>query len=110
MRKFALATTAMAFAAGLALLPGTAQAWWRGPGLFFYGPPIVVGPPVIYAPPPPVVYAPPPPVVYDPAPAYAPAGQACYAAAYVCPLDQPTPAGGPCSCPTNNGRAYGRAR
>jgi hypothetical protein len=38
----------------------------------------------------------------------APAGEACYAGAYVCPLDQPGPRGEPCSCPTNNGRAWGR--
>ncbi len=107
MRKFVLAAVAVAIAAGAVLAPSPAEAWWRGPGIFFFGPPIVIGPPVVYAPPPPVIYAPAP--VYQPAPAYA-AAQTCYAAAYICPLDQPTPVGGPCSCPTNQGRAYGRAR
>lgn len=104
MCKFLLGTAVAAVAAGLALVPGTANAWWHGG---FYGPRVVFfGPPVIYGPPPPVYYAP-PPVVYAPAP---PAGQTCYAGAYVCPLDQPTPVNGGCSCPTNQGRAYGRAR
>ncbi|MBD0274570.1 MAG: hypothetical protein ICV73_21895 [Acetobacteraceae bacterium] len=31
-----------------------------------------------------------------------------YAGAYVCPADRPGPAGAPCSCPTNTGRARGR--
>jgi hypothetical protein len=116
MRKIVLGTVAVAFAVGALLAPQPANAWWRGGG-WFYGPAIVVGPPVIYAPPP-VIYGQPgavyaPGQVYSPAPGYVPAGpagQACYASAYVCPLDQPTPVGGPCSCPTNQGRAYGRAQ
>ena len=79
-------------------LPGTAQAWrhwgWWGPGII-----VAVPPPVYYGPPPGYYYAPPPPRA---------AGQACYAGAYVCPLDEPGPLGAPCSCPTNNGRAGGR--
>lgn len=104
MRRLLLGA-AVAVAAGLALVPSTANAWWHGG---FYGPRFVFfGPPVIYAPPP-VVYAP-PPVVYAPAPppAYVPAGQTCYAGAYVCPLERATPVGAGCSCPTNTGRAYG---
>ena len=76
--------------------------WGWGPGVYFgIFPPVVVGPPVYYGPPayygPPGYYAPPP----------RPAGDACYAGAYVCPLDRPGPAGAPCSCPTNSGRAGG---
>jgi hypothetical protein len=48
---------------GLALLPATAQAWWRG-GVFVGLPPVVVGPPAY---PPPYYYPP----YYAPAP-YAP--------------------------------------
>jgi hypothetical protein len=102
MRKSVLGAAIVAFAAGAVLLPGSAQAWWRGG---FYGPGIVVVPgPVVY-PPPPGYY--PPPSGYYPAP---PPGQTCYAGAYICPLDQPVPAGATCSCPTNQGRAYGQAR
>ena len=40
-----------------------------------------------------------------------PAGQACYAGPYVCPLEAPSPVGAPCSCPTNNQtRSYGTTR
>jgi hypothetical protein len=78
--------------------PRPAQAWrhggWWGPG-------------VIIAVPPPVYYGPPSGYYYY-APRPAPPGEACYAGAYVCPLDQPGPRGEPCSCPTNNGRAWGR--
>ena len=80
-----------------ALVPGPAHAWrhggWWGPGVF-----IAIPPPIYYTPAPGYYYAPRP----------APAGEACYAGAYVCPLDQPGPRGEPCSCPTNNGRAWGR--
>ena len=106
MRRIILGTAAVVLAAGAMLASHPAQAWWRG-GVYFYGPPVVVGPPMIYAPPP-VYYTPGP--VYSPAPSYGQAGQACYAGAYVCPLDQATPVGGSCSCPTNQGRAYGQAR
>jgi hypothetical protein len=106
MRKLLIGATAMAVAAGITLLPGAANAWWRhgfyGPGVVFIGPPIYAPPPIYYGPP--VIYAPPP--VY----AAPMAGSTCYAGAYICPLDQPAPMGGECSCPTNQGRAYGRAR
>jgi hypothetical protein len=56
-------------AAGVAVAPQDAQAWWRGGyGVGIYIPPVVVGPPVAYAPPP-VVYAR-PPVYYAPPPGY----------------------------------------
>ncbi|MBP0443783.1 hypothetical protein J8J14_03235 [Roseomonas sp. SSH11] len=62
-------------------------------------------------PPPPAWYVPPFPA-YAPPPAYvAPraAGQACYAGAYICPLERPVPAGDACACPARNGgRAWGR--
>ena len=105
-----------------------AQARWGGGwgiGIGIMPPPVYIGPPPVYYGPPPVYYAPPPayyapppgyapPPDYVPPPDYAPSlggppGQTCYAGPYVCPLDQPVPAGGPCSCPTNQGRAWGRA-
>ncbi len=111
-RLFMTGLLASVLALGAAGMPTAAEAYWRG-GVVFGFPPIVVGPPVYYAPPP-VVYAP-PPVVYDPGPAVydpgpAPAPGACHAGAFVCPLEQATPPGGACSCPTNTGRAYGHAR
>ncbi len=127
MRKNFLRMLAVVLAVSVLALPGTAHAWDRwghGYGPRYYGPGIGVGvglalglgvgaaiaaaPPVYYAPP--AYYA--PPVVYSPAPVYAaPAGSTCYAGPYVCPLDQATPVGGGCSCPTNgNTRSYGRAR
>ena len=95
-------------ALGLALamaVPSAAHAWWRGGGIGFgfgfmpFAP--FYGPPAYYYP---------PPVYYPPSTYYTPpsAGQACYAGAYVCPLDVPAPQGAPCSCPTNTGRAGGR--
>lgn len=106
MRRIIFGAAAVVLAAGAMLASHPAEAWWRGGG-FFYGPPVFIGPPVVYAPPP-VYYAPGP--VYGPGPTYGPAGQACYAGPYVCPLDQPTPAGAQCSCPANQGRVYGQAR
>jgi hypothetical protein len=113
-------TVAAALLATLAA-PLPAHAWWRGGGfgvglaagtLFGLAVPALTAPGYYY--PPPVYYAP-PPVYYAPPPAYAapgyvaPAsGQGCYAGAYVCPLDRPSPVGSPCSCPSNQGRAYGR--
>ena len=96
---------ALAITLSLALaIPNPAQAWWnRGWGWHggvVFGvvpPPIYLGPPIYYAPPP-VYYAP------------RPAAQTCYAGPYICPLNAPGPYGGNCSCPTNNGRAYGVAR
>jgi hypothetical protein len=91
--------------------------------------------PYAYYPPPPVYYVPPyatyvpPPPAYSPAPgATAPgttapgttgpisasphgttAQRACYAGAYVCPLDRNLTAGDACGCPTPSGqRAWGR--
>lgn len=53
--------------AGVTAAPGSAKAWWHvGVAL----PPIVVGPPLVYAPPPPVVYAPPPVAYASPPAAY----------------------------------------
>jgi len=113
---------------GGVMAPAAANAWgwhgggggwgWHGGGVFFGFPgPIYVGPPVVYAAPP-VVYAA-PPVVYAPgqpvyaAPGYgapAPIGSSCYAGAYICPLENPGPAGAPCTCPTNSGRIAGQVR
>jgi hypothetical protein len=104
MRKITLRGLAAIIVSLAALTPGQALAWrhWYG-GAVFIAPPIFVPPPIYLGPP--VVYAPSP---YAPRP-YA-AAQTCYAGAYICPLDQPAPYGGGCSCPTNNGRAYGAAR
>ena len=98
-----LLPAALALAAVTA--PSAAHAWWRC-GVYFDFPPVVIGPaaPAYYYPP----YYPPP--YYAPPPGYAPAaGQACYAGPYVCPLESPLAVGAPCSCPTNDGRAGGRA-
>lgn len=32
-----------------------------------------------------------------------PPGRSCFAGPYYCPLDRPTPAGSPCSCPSHGG-------
>jgi hypothetical protein len=67
-RGGALAIAGLA-ALGVAALPGSAHAWWRGGvGVGIYVPPVVVAPPPVYVPAP--AYYPPPPVAY--APAYAP--------------------------------------
>lgn len=89
----------LAVAIAAFVLPGTAFAWRHGGwgwGGVFIGPPILLAPAV---------------PVYDPYYRYAPpppAGEACYAGAWVCPLDQPGPRGAPCTCPTNQGRVGGR--
>jgi hypothetical protein len=107
-----VAAAAVALSALSAIVgPSPAQAWWRG-GVW-----VGVAPPLYYAPPyypPPVYYAPPPPpVVYTPPGFYGSQqpqyGQSCYAGPYTCPLQPPAPAGSGCSCPANQGRAYGRA-
>ena len=50
----------LAVAAATLLAPSPAKAWWHGwRGGVVIVPPIVVGPPVVYAPPP-VAYVPPP--------------------------------------------------
>ena len=107
VRAFMLRSVTATMLVGALLVPSTAQAWWHRGGGFFFGPPIIVGPPIYIGPP---VYVGPP--VYAAPPAYyggGPAGQACYAGPYICPLDAPGPRGAPCSCPTNqNGRAGGR--
>ena len=97
-RKTTLGTIAALTFVGALAIPHSAQAWWhRGWG---WGPAIIVAPPLFYAPP---VYAAPPLAYYS-----RPAGQACYAGPYVCPLDPPGPQGARCSCPTNgNHRAGG---
>ena len=100
MRKILLGTAAVA--AALIAIPNDAQAWWRGGygvGFGFYAPRVYIGPPVVYVPPP-VYYAPPP--VY--------AARSCYAGPYICPLEHASPVNATCTCPTNNGRAYGAAR
>lgn len=60
-------------AAGTALIPGSAKAWWAGGGgwgwhggfsVGVFAPPVYVAPPPVYVAPPPVVYAPPPPTAY----------------------------------------------
>ena len=115
-RRRLFAATAVVISAALAM-PSAAQAhraffgfgfgfpgFYAGPPAFFYPPPppLYVPPPVVYAPPPPFTYRPPPPAQ---APAPPPAAARCYAGDYVCPPGRPGPAGAPCSCPTNTGRA-----
>jgi hypothetical protein len=102
-----------------ALLPGAAQAYWRG-GVFFGFPAFYVAPPPVYYYPPPAYYYPPPPVYVAPAPAYSapptasngppPPAQACYAGPWVCPLSRPTASGDSCACAGTNGRTWGQAR
>ena len=103
-RHFMFAIALVAGISVLAVAPA-AQAWWRG-GVVFGVAPYYYAPPYYY--PPPVIYAPP-----YPAPAYypppGPPAQSCQAGPYVCPLSQPTPAGSPCSCPTETGRVGGRS-
>lgn len=115
MRKLSFTLLAL-LAAGAALLPAPAQAWWRGGVWVGVAPipfpvPFYAPPPVYYAPPP-VFVAPPPPVVFDPSQGQqtAQAGFSCAAGAYVCPLEQPLQPGTPCSCPGNRGRVSGYAR
>ena len=97
LRSLTLAALVAAFVA-----PSPAQAWYRHGWGWGWGPPIVVVP---YAPPP-VYYGAPPVAYYS-----RPAGQACYAGPYVCPLDQAGPVGAQCSCPTNGKtRSWGQIR
>lgn len=116
-RSWMLRSLALMTLVGALAIPNSAQAWWRGGwggvGIGFVVPPVYVAPPVYY-PPPPVDHAP-PPVAYAPPPAVyaqAPArwGTSCDAGAYLCPLAVATPAGTPCSCPANQGRAWGHSR
>jgi hypothetical protein len=110
----------IAFAALVAVAIGfatPAQAWWRGGVFVGVAPlPFFVGPPVVYPYYPPPYYAPPyyaPGVTYSPIPGNVSpgsSGRSCYAASYVCPLDQNIAPGGACSCPSNTGgRIGGRA-
>lgn len=101
-RLFCLATLAL-LAVGAA--PPAAHAWWRGGVTFGVAPYAPYVPPYRYYYPPPVVYA--PPAYYYPAPP--PAGRACFAGPYTCPLAVASPINAPCSCPSNDGgRAAGR--
>ena len=94
---------AAAAAIGAALaFPSAAQAHRAFFGFGFGFPGFYAAPPPFLFPPPPVTYLP-PPAVQAPAPA-----TRCSAGDYVCPPDRPGPAGAPCSCPTNTGRARGR--
>lgn len=107
--RFALVARGAILGALLLLAAAPARAWFYG-GIAV-APPIVVGPPVVYPPPayyPPTYY--PPPAYYPPPVAPHPAGgQACYAGAYVCPLDHAPGTDGSCSCPSddNGGRVWG---
>ncbi len=111
--RSALFRAALLALAGATLLPAGAQAYWRG-GFFFGLPGVYLAPPFGYPYPP--VYSP-APLYMAPPPAYSmpfdggppPAGQACYAGRWVCPLDRLTPIGDACSCPGNGGRIWGRA-
>ena len=112
---------AAALAASPLLLSPSAEA--RGGVFLGFGVGVPVYPAYPYYPPgyyPPAYY---PPTVYPAYPGYAapypvappayvaprPAGQACYAGAYVCPMDRPVAAGDACSCPAQGGqRAWGR--
>jgi hypothetical protein len=102
---------------------------WVPPPVYY---PPYYGPPMVYAPPGDTFnYTPPsaqpgnlaPPRGYAPSGGYTPSmggppvgganlssAQSCQAGAYVCPLVEDTPPGGPCSCPGHNGqRVRGRA-
>ncbi|WP_052401311.1 hypothetical protein [Muricoccus aerilatus] len=97
-------------------LPLSAPAEARGGVFLGFGVGVPVYPAYPYAYPPPAYYVPPYPAYAAPYPApytaYVaprPVGQACYAGAYVCPLERPMAAGDACACPAMNGqRAWGR--
>jgi hypothetical protein len=118
LRRLTVAIALCAGFAGLAASPAAARVF-VGVGLGvpfggFYPPPYYYPPPPVYygSPPPPVVYTPPPQYYPLPPQAMRPAGgsQACYAGAYVCPMDRPIATGGSCYCPGNGGeRVWGRA-
>ena len=132
LRPLILRTAALAALAGAALVPATAQAWWRG-GVFIGIPPVVVAPP-IYGYPAPYYYPPAyyPPAYYPPPPAYpqgqsyaeaqpqpqqpqqqqmsrpdTPIGSTCYAGVYVCTAPAQTHVGTGCSCPGLGAPSYG---
>jgi hypothetical protein len=117
LRRLAVAIALCATFVGLAASPAAARVFVGiGLGVPFGG---FYPPPYYYPPPPPYYGSPPPPVVYAPPPQYplpqqatgpGDGGQACYAGAYVCPMDHPIAAGGSCYCPGNGGqRVWGRA-
>ena len=91
-----------------------ARGYWSG-GVYFGVPPVVISPygysrPYYGAEP---YYAPPyyaQPYHAQPYHARPAASEGCYAGAYVCPLEGPSVVGMPCSCPTVQGPAWGRAR
>jgi len=94
--------------AGLAAFgPAAAHGRWGGGVYFGFGPPGYAVPYPAWRP-----YYPAPPYYAAPAypPALPPASEGCYAGPYVCPLEGPSQVGLPCSCPTAQGRAWGRAR
>lgn len=114
MSKAGRILLASALAASALLPAGPAEA--RGGVVLGFGVGVPVYPALPYPYPPPAYYAPPfpayPTPYAPPYPAYTaprPAGQACYAGAYVCPLDRPLAAGDACACPARNGQhAWGR--
>lgn len=112
--RSALFRVALLGLAAAALLPATAQAYWRG-GVWFGLPGVYMAPPPLYVAPPPVYMAPPvyaaPPYAYAPAPSYnAPApAQACYAGPWVCPLERPAAVGTSCACAGNGQTVWGQA-
>ena len=92
-------TSGVVLTVGAVLVAGavSAQPRWGGGMQFGWGPPAYHHSPPYYAVP---HYPPPAPV----------ASEGCYAGPYVCPLEGPARVGMPCSCPTGQGQAWGRAR
>lgn len=120
-------------ALGLAAAGQPARAWWHGGVWVGVGGPLVVAPPVAYAPPPPpgyypyypyyppYAYAPPPApsAVPQPTPQPAPQSQAqtpvayaamCYAGVYTCAAAPGTPVGATCACDGIGAPSYGTAQ
>jgi len=92
-----LAGVVLAMATVLVAGVASAQPRWGGSLQFGWGPPVYHYPPPYYV----VPHHPPPAPI---------AGEGCYAGPYVCPLEGPARVGMPCSCPTAQGQAWGRAR
>ena len=91
----------------VAVLAGCALVWRaEARGYWAGGVSIGVVPPVFISPYPRPYYGPGPYGGYS-RPA---ASEGCYAGPYVCPLEAPSVVGMPCSCPTMQGSAWGRAR
>jgi hypothetical protein len=97
MRRILLVCAGLAMTAATAVGAASAQPRWGAGVQFGWGPPPYHQP--YY--PSPYRHAPPPAPV---------AGEGCYAGPYVCPLEGPARVGMPCSCPTAQGPAWGRAR